>query len=227
MQNPTYIIQKNPTDGEVINKWNSIDEILEKNSNFKKYLIEKNLSGVIKMAYGFCWSYYTHLEEIWKPLYYFPDFDISNYGIVKNNKTQELVPTLVNDNGHPYVVIHTLHTKLISGIYYNALLYVLVADTFLENYNYYPYVGNDHAIVYYKDGNKSNVRSDNLTFDRPIHMVTKINKIDLQTGKVIETFPSLRQLFISVPGLNIQNVVNTCRGICNCSGGFGWQYVIE
>jgi len=222
---PTYIVQQLPVRQIVVKWWNSIDEIMLRYPNFKKHIIERNLKGITKSGHGFIWFYYTPPEEIYKTLTYYPDFDISNYGNVRNNKTSEQVIKTINNDGYEIVEIHNNDSNMLSSKLYPSkneiiCVHLLVAHTFLTNFSY-TYLDNK-TIVYHKDGNILNNIIDNLTFDRPEHLPVKINQIDMTNNKIIKTFNSIED--VNIPNANIDHILNACKGICNCSNGYAWSF---
>ena len=237
MQTP-YILQQTTTNKILLKKWNSLDAIIKAHPTFKPHLIQKNLDNMIKSAYNFCWSYYIPDPEVYKQLKYFPDFDISTYGNIKNNKTSEPVPILVNHSGYQYVVIHqndskSFYSKLYPSPNETWQIHLLVADTFLENKNFFPYntnspnSPNNTQLVYHKDGDKSNNAASNLTFERPAHLPVKVNQIDLTTCKIIKTFPSIKHAVVSISGITENSITNACTGRCNSVKGFAWEFVYD
>ncbi len=220
IERPIYIVQQSVISRKVIKWWSSIDDILLRYSGFKKHIILRNLNNNTKSGYGFIWFYYRPPQKIYKTLTNFQDFDVSNYGDVRNNKTLEKVTKSINNNGYEYVEIYQYKTKK-NPINETVLIHSLVAYTFLTNYSY-DLLDND-TTVYHKDDNKTNNIIDNLTFNRPEFLSFKINQIDLETGDVIKSFDKLSE----IPNVNTDHVLDACNGVCNCSGGYGWKFCYD
>lgn len=89
------------------------------------------------------------MEEIWKDIANFPNYQISNYGNVKIKTTNKIKKIRVNKNGYCDLKLHS------EGKYKMFLLHRLVAQTFLPN----PLGYNE---INHKDGNKLNNNVDNL-----------------------------------------------------------------
>lgn len=229
MAEQTYIIQCSLLTKEPIKKWESIDQILEQNPTFKKHFIKFNLDGKTKMAHGFIWVYYTHLPEIYKRMTVFTDFDISNHGNVKNNKTGEELEQFADNDGYFFVMIHEPDTKYRKSKREGWYIHILVADTFLGNLCYYPYVVTGDLAIYHKDGNIKNNWSNNLTFDPPAYILTKtpINQIDLATGKIIRTFPSYKQVLGTFKDMTEIELKKACDGATSSCRGFKWVMVLD
>lgn len=225
---PTYIIQQSLINQKVVKWWVSIDDIITCNSTFKKHIIQKNLNGNTKSGYGFIWSYYTPPKEIYKTLLYYPDFDVSNYGNVKNNKTSEQVIKKLNNDNYEIVEIYDNVPNILSSKLYpqkneTICVHLLVAHTFLTKFGYTTLDTN--SVVYHKDGNKSNNIVDNLTFDRQEYMPYKINQINMTNNKIIRTFNSVTE--INIQNINIKHILDACNGICNCSNGYTWSFCYD
>ncbi len=216
IERPLYIVQQSIISRKVIKWWNSIDEILTQHTGFKKLVIDRNLNKITKSGYGFVWFYYKPPTKIFKTLKNFQDFDVSNYGDVKNNKTLEEITKTINSDGYEYVEIYQ-YNKVNEMV----LVHLLVAHTFLTNYGYD--LLDNNTTVYHKDGTKTNNIIDNLTFNRPEFLPFKINQIDLLTNKVIKCFDKLSE----IPNVNTDHVLDACNGVCNCSNGYGWAFCYD
>lgn len=219
------ILQQHITTQAVIKTWQSLDEIIQSNPIFRQHIIERNLKRLTKSAYGFIWTHHFPLQETFKTLYHFPDFSVSTYGNVINTKTGDVVKMELDSNGYYFVDIYQMGSNQISKIKYESwFVHVLVADTFLNNNNYFPYNVNNTIIVYHKDNNKLNNLCNNLTFDRPPYLPTKINQIDMATQKVIRTFPSLKHAVAFMSNTTEQDIINACTGVTNCTKGYAWKF---
>lgn len=84
--------------------------------------------------------------ESWKVIYDFPNYEISNYGNVRNNT--KIIKSVPNKHGYNVVV-------LCNGTRKSVNVHRLVAAAFIPNPDNKPCV--DHI-----DGDKSNNRADNL-----------------------------------------------------------------
>lgn len=86
--------------------------------------------------------------EIWKPLKNFPSYNGSSEGRIMNIKTQRIMKTFVNDKGYVQVCLRKNNKQ------YTVRVAQVIAETFL---------GEQHGMdVTYKNGNRSDVCSDNL-----------------------------------------------------------------
>lgn len=229
MTETTYIVQSSFKTKEPIAKWSSIEEIIEKNPTYKKHFIKFNLDGKTKMAYGYIWTYYTPLLEIYKQMTMFTDFDISNHGNVKNNKTGEELEQLYDDDGYPFVMVNKSCTKLTKSKREGWYIHILVADTFLNNSCYYPYLDSCEIDVYHKDGNIKNNWSNNLTFEPPPYILCKtpINQIDLETGRIIKTYPTYKQVINDFEDMRESDLKRACDGMMSSLKGFKWVMVFD
>ena len=86
--------------------------------------------------------------EIWKPVRNFPSYDCSNYGRIRNIKTQRILRTNSDPNGYIKACLQKNNSQ------YTMKVAKLIAETFLGEHP-----GMD---VRYKDNDRSNVCLDNL-----------------------------------------------------------------
>lgn len=95
----------------------------------------------------------------------------------------------------------------------------LVAMTFIENTNRFP-------IVNHKDENKHNNNVDNLEWCDDKYNVTyskgkKVNKLDINTGEILETFDSIRD---AEKSLSKGNSSRICNGNGKEVYGYKWSW---
>lgn len=87
----------------------------------------------------------------WKTIIYASNYDISNYGEIRQNKKNKILKPHINKrNGYVYVMF-----RCDNGKYVNKRMHRLVAEAFLPNPNNLP-------MVNHKDFNRANNRVDNL-----------------------------------------------------------------
>lgn len=86
-------------------------------------------------------------DEVWKTVPNFPNYQVSNYGHVRNQK--QIIKAFPNNHGYLKVNFWKNHKPTTKTVHKQ------VALLFVENPNNYPEVN-------HKDGNKLNNRSDNL-----------------------------------------------------------------
>lgn len=135
------------------------------------------------------------------------------------------------------VVDHTGYhiVSLISdeGRKVKVLVHRLVALHFIPN-------PEDKPQVNHKDGVKTNNCVSNLEWNTPLentrHAILTglkdvrqqsqwkpVQKLDLETGEVLEEFESLASA-CKATGAKQPNVTKVCRGLRNSASGFGWRY---
>lgn len=124
-------------------------------------------------------------QEQWKYVKYFEgEYKVSNFGKIKNNKGRIIRGTSDNDR---YEIISLINGQERCSV----RIHRLVAVAFVDNDN-----PNKKIIINHIDGNKTNNRSSNLEWIAKIRTFrnfpdTKVNQIDPQTNKVINTFPTI------------------------------------
>ena len=89
------------------------------------------------------------MKEIWKPIKgYENNYEISNFGNVRNKKTKQILTGDVNNAGYRRVTLYVPIKK-------RFFIHRLVAYHFCEGFN-------EEFVVNHKDGNKLNNHINNL-----------------------------------------------------------------
>ena len=89
--------------------------------------------------------------EIWKPIKSAPNYEISNNGSVRNNKTGKLLKVVTNNHGYHLVCLSHKNTKQ------TGYIHRLVAEAFVPTD-----LDTRISVVNHIDGNKSNNAIENL-----------------------------------------------------------------
>lgn len=169
----------------------------------------------------------------WRDTYiYGEQYEVSNTGIVRNKVTGHILSPQEDKKGYLRVRL-SLHDKKAT-----AKVHRLVATAFIPNPEEKPQVN-------HKDTDKHNNRVGNLEWatnsENQIHAYKNglnhvtgkagrkkrpVCKIELETGKVIETYQSLSDAGLKngLHDTNIHKVLNGSRRSC---GGYGWKYESE
>ena len=175
------------------------------------------------------------MEEQWKQIQDFPNYQISTFGNVKNIITNKLLKPS-NKGGYYNISLVNSYCKKAFKVHR------LVAIAFIPNPENKPDVN-------HKDKNKKKYHIDNLDWmtrkENNIHRCKDlsittnknkpINKICIQTGEILETYNSIEQaaLWALNNGLtkNIHNgrnsIGNCICGLSNTSYGFKWELIIS
>lgn len=131
--------------------------------------------------------------EIWKTIENFPNYEVSNFGNVRNSIKNKLMTISVRKNGYCVVKLSN------NGISKECKVHRLVAIAFIDNPTNLPYIN-------HKDENKTNNHVSNLEWCDSLYNNTygtrcqrqanKINKpikqCDMQ-GNVIKEFNSINE----------------------------------
>ena len=169
------------------------------------------------------------MQEIWKDIKGFEGkYQISNLGRVKS----------LQRNGRPERI---LRLNLIKGYAYTTLsngsrgnkkklkVHRLVAEAFIPNPHNKPEV--NHI-----DGDKRNCKVENLEWvthqENCKHAYETglrtdnvyVNQIDVNTGKVIATFKSMKEAS-RITGVNYDSIAHCSRGDYKTGGGYKWERV--
>ena len=167
-----------------------------------------------------------YLNEVWKDIIGYEGlYQVSNYGRVKNNQTNNYLTPVKIKNG--YLQIHFWDKKKHKVFY----LHRLVAQAFIPNPNNYPQVN-------HKDENKLNNCVDNLewcTAKYNTHYGTCIYRNILSNsntiqqinkeGNIIAEYLSAKQAqSLSNNYYKCAGISSCCRGDCKTYKGYIWKY---
>lgn len=172
--------------------------------------------------------------EIWKNISNYPDYQISNLGNVRSNKTKKTLKPHVTKQGYCIVNLYN------NGIDKHFKVHRLVALHFIENKL-------NKKTINHKDGNKLNNNIDNLEWhshsENHLHAYKKLNRqapslgkkgknafrsipvcqLDLR-GNLIKIFDS-QKIAAEELGISNTHISSVCKGIRKQTGGFVWKYV--
>jgi hypothetical protein len=161
--------------------------------------------------------------EIWKN--FCDNYSISNYGRIKNNKTNRILKLQVNHKGY-YKVNISINNKIKTVFPHR-----LVAQYFLQN-------PNNYNVVNHKDCNKLNNLYSNLEWctlqynsqhasdNGLLNIVNKKGCIQKDfSGNVINKFNSLQDAakFLNKLGGD-SHIGDCCRGLRKSAYGYLWEY---
>jgi hypothetical protein len=172
------------------------------------------------------------MEEQWKQIHDFPNYDISSFGNIKNNLTDKLLkPSL--KSGYYHISLTYNNTKKTKKIHR------LVALAFIDNPDNKPEVN-------HKDKNKLNNSINNLEWmtrkennqHKSIGLVYSSNKnkpvmrLDKNTGEILQIYNSIEdaglwavQNKLTINSHNGRNSIGNCiNGLSSTSYGFKWAF---
>ena len=169
-------------------------------------------------------SFLINDMENWKVIYDFPNYEISNYGNVRNNT--KIVKAVPNKHGYNVVV-------LCNGIRKSVNIHRLVAAAFIPNPENKPCV--DHI-----DGDRANNHADNLRWvtvkenqNNPITKSKWIGKKakphhekaveQIKNGIVVNVFVSIQEA-ARKGNFSATAICKVCKGKGNLHKGYKWRY---
>jgi hypothetical protein len=92
--------------------------------------------------------------EVWRPIFEFPDYDVSNYGRIYNHKAEQLMSVSYTGYGHAKISL----TDFSDGTRHTRSVALIVAETFLDPPN-----SLCNAVIML-DGDLTNLRASNLAW---------------------------------------------------------------
>lgn len=177
--------------------------------------------------------WYIHIMEEWRIITDFPNYSVSNFGNVKNNKTNRIMKLNVKGGYYHISLNNNMDKKTFK-------VHRLVALAFIENTHNKPEVN-------HKDKNKLNNNINNLEWmtrkennqHKSIGLIYNSNKnkplyrLDKITGDILEKYESIEDAGIwanenklTSNSHNGRNAIGNCvNGLSNSAYGFRWKYV--
>ena len=166
------------------------------------------------------------LDEIWKPIDgYEGQYDISNHGRVRSNKTKRILKPFVNHGGYSIVTLSQCNVQKKLSVHR------FVASAFVSNKRGYPQV--NHI-----DGDPSNNSSSNLEWctqkyncNQKLHRermakskMKPVIAFDKNTGELFKVFDSLKSA--EAEGFKHSEISACCHGRKNSHYGYKWRFAI-
>lgn len=222
--------------GNLIREWNSVTEIEKNNFGYNVQTIRQcccqNKNSLNYSYFGSKWKYKDsdpeiklEQDEIFKTCvkikdHYFNNYEVSNYGKVKNVKTNKYLKPSTTEHGYLTIMIYD-----VKGKGFRFLIHTLVALLFVDN-------PNSKNIVNHIDENKQNNHYKNLEWvtyrENAEHSFSiKVEQIDIRTGKILNTFDTLRRAcehFNKSSNYSGQ-ISDCCKGKRQTVFGYRWKFV--
>lgn len=158
------------------------------------------------------------IEEMWKEVEDYPNYEVSNLGIVRNKKTKKI--KVFSDNGHGYLRGTFYKNNKAATLY----LHRIIAIAYIENPLNLPQVN-------HKDGNKYNNEISNLEWcDNSFNQLHKnytLKHGNCKPVKCVETnitYASAAEAERQT-SCDHRHISECCRGIRNTCGGYHWEYI--
>lgn len=220
--------------GKLIKKWDNMSEIIKSNPNFTSHNIYNNLRGKYNSSYGYIWKYEEEAkivfekDEIFKNVGIingkdFSNYMISNYGKVRSLYRDQINKSTLDLGGYYFIRLCGKNNSKSTRF----LIHTLVALTFIKGRT------EQRCYVNHIDENKQNNYYKNLEWVTNKENIThskgkKVKQIDIETGKTIRTFSSIRDAARSnsTPErkLNFNGISNCCNNKQESYAGFKWQF---
>jgi hypothetical protein len=219
-------INKLNEEGEVLETFDSISSAARSMNVHHEYIrraVNKN-----KMFNGFIWQKIEENEDEididenieWVTIKGYPDYEITNNGIVRNKKTKRILSTYINNEG--YAVVKVFNNKK----EFKRRIHRLVASTFIPNPDNLPQVN-------HKDKNRLNNDIKNLEWCTSKHNSRHSHNNGNHKGHVqvkqyskdnefIKEFETIVQAS-NETGANVRSIQKCLKGEAKTAGGFVWK----
>jgi hypothetical protein len=178
------------------------------------------------------------MEEIWKTIEDFPNYEVSTFGNIKNKITRKILKPSLNSSGYyRCTFINNLKKKTIT-------IHRIVAQTFLQNPENKPTVN-------HKDRNRLNNTLENLEWATYIEQnshkskstnvrrdALHVTRICDKTNKILETYKSLKEAakwvihnnLSQIKNNNYKSIMSKISAVINnkihCNTSFGYKWSI-
>ncbi|QKF93807.1 HNH endonuclease with NUMOD4 motif [Fadolivirus algeromassiliense] len=220
-------------DNNLVKEWNDIREILEVHPEYKRDSMYKMLAGQMEKLYDYVWKYDDKddiklaEDEVFKKIGMynemdFSNFEVSNYGNVRNISRNNILNGKTNTFGYKEVCLYDNITKNSKYI----KIHNLVAIHFIGN------KPSDNHMVNHKDKNKLNNHYTNLEWLTNHENIAhahgkKIRKLDIDTEEELAVYDSIIEACNenNLDGNKRIGVSKCCRGINKTAFGYKWEYV--
>lgn len=163
------------------------------------------------------------MEEIWKDIVGYEEiYQVSNFGNVKNIRTNKILKYGINDQNYEIVTLYKKTKKK------NMRIHRLVAQAFIPNPDNLPQIN-------HKDGNKHNNRVDNLEWCTGSNNIKHAYINDLnpnhrivgqydKNGNLINVFISTNEAGI-ITKISQRNIHSCASGKRKTAGNYIWKFL--
>lgn len=166
------------------------------------------------------------MKEIWKKIEGFDNYLISNYGNVKNKKTDRILKKTTSKYGYIQYCLRQ------NGKAFTKTEHRLVAQAFIPNPKNFPQIN-------HKDENKKNNNVNNLEWcsniynsrygtrgkriSKNLSIVLKKPIKQIKNGKIIKIWNSAKEVEEET-NIKRSNICNCLKGRRKQAGGYFWEY---
>ena len=163
------------------------------------------------------------IEKEWRDVTEYSNYEVNQFGEIRNKKRKQILKPLVNPNGYCYVCFN------IFGKRKRFAIHRIVANAFIPN-------PDELKEVNHKDYNKKNNCVQNLEWvsssqnkkhaylkeENHVSRGKKVNQYSLD-GEFLQSYNSLQEAAVAVGG-NFSAISNCCNGKSKSSNGFIWKF---
>lgn len=156
------------------------------------------------------------MNEIWKTIENYPNYEVSNLGNVRNKKTKRVLRPAKLNTGYLQVRI-----KDSTGVYRGRNIHRLVMTTFN------PVENMENLHVDHIDFNTQNNCLENLRWLTPAENRSRKSGSNRKKVLCIETGIIYSSIMDAArqTGIDQSDISKVCRGVRKTAGGFHWKYI--
>lgn len=217
-------------EGNLIKEWENIRELMKENETYKYDSLMHGLNKGLDKLYGYKWQYKDIKEiklekdEVFKKIGMlngmdFNNFEISNYGKVRNINRNNYLKCDLKEGGYYTVCLYDNITKKTSTIKVHRLVGIYFVDGKTKKKNVVNHLDENPINNYYKNLDWTTIDGNNK-----YSCCKKVKQVDISTGEVLNAFDSVTDAN-KYMNTNSINISACCNGKREEAFGYKWEFI--